>query len=217
VQNLIRRRNASLILSLACLSGLAVGAFAIGGLMLPNSAPLGERIGEMTCLQLAFTSARAMEIISSFPPEAQAAMARLLVPGDVTFAWSYGLILAGLVGLLARRLEGFWFRAGAVAMWLPLVASFLDCVEDVLLLQMVTRTIADPDTVFPAALPFLASTAATVKYLALCILTPAYAIGGIVEGLKTDRSLTALIIYLLLFLAIVNIVMRPLQQLPGCL
>ena len=153
MQKLFRMTRASFFFAAMSLAGLGIGAFAIGRLMLPNSAPLGDRMGEMTCLQLAFTAERASSLIGSFPAEAQAAMRALLVPGDITFAWSYGFILAGLVALLARRLDGAWFRAGAVAMWFPIAASVLDVIEDVFLFKMVSFMIAGAERRLRCRLP----------------------------------------------------------------
>ena len=219
MQALFRMTRASLFFAAMSLAGLGIGALAINRLMLPHSAPLGDPMGELTCLQLAFTSERAASLVGSFSPEAQAAILKLLIPGDVTFAWSYGLILAGLVALLARRLDGAWLRVGAVAMWFPLAASVLDCIEDVILFRMVSFLIAGDGAAasLPAAWALLASTAASLKYIFLCVLTPAYSIGGIVQGLRSDRSVGALTIYALLLFVIISIVARPLQQIPACL
>lgn len=198
------------------LVGVGVFAFAVGVLMLPHSAVLGDRLPELTCLQVAFTPARATAIVSSFTAEQQLAVSRLLVPGDVTFAWGYGLVLAGLVGLLARRLEGRWQTAGAIVMWLPLVASLLDVTEDLFLHAIVATAIEHPAATVEPALPALAGIAATVKYVALAILTPAYSIAGILRGLMVDRRAGALLVYFLLLLACISMVMRPLQQIPDC-
>ena len=200
----------------ASIAGVGVFAFSIGRLMLPHSGPLGERIGEMTCLQLAFTSERAINLIVSFSPEARIAISNLLVPGDLTFAWGYGLILFGLVGLLVLRLEGAWHRIGVYAMWFPLAASLLDSIEDLLLFGIVSSLIENPGAEISAILPLAASTAATIKYIFLCVLTPVYAIGGVTQGLRTDRSIGAFIIYGLLIYAVGSIVIRPLQQVPAC-
>lgn len=198
------------------LAGVGVFAFAVGVLMLPHSAALGDRLPELTCLQVAFTPARATAIVSSFTAEQQLAVSRLLVPGDVTFAWGYGLVLAGLVGLLARRLDGRWQTAGAIVMWLPLVASLLDVTEDLFLHAIVATLIEHPAATVEPALPALAGIAATVKYVALAILTPAYSIAGILRGLMVDRRAGALLVYFLLLLACISMVMRPLQQIPDC-
>jgi hypothetical protein len=198
------------------LTGVAIFTFAISVLMLPHSAALGERMGELTCLQLAFTAERASEIVLSFEPEARAAIAALLVPGDVTFAWSYGFLLAGLIGLLTRRLDGAWFRAGAIAIWFPLAASVLDCVEDIFLLSIVTHLNESPDIVLSPILPVLASAAASIKYLALCVVTPIFSVAGIAQAVRTDRSIGALVLYAFLLLTVVNMIMRPAQQLPAC-
>ncbi len=216
MERLLRFPQGSWIFSAMALSGVCLFAFAVGVLMLPHSVALGDRMDEMTCLQLAFTAERASGIVLSFGPEARAAMAVLLVPGDVTFAWSYGFLLAGLVGLLTRRLDGVWFRAGAIAVWIPLAASALDCVEDVFLFTIVMRLIAAPDVVLSPILPALAGVASVFKYVALCVLTPIFAIAGTVRALGTDRSIGALVLYAILLLTVVNMVMRPAQQIPAC-
>lgn len=204
------------IFSAMALLGVAIFAFAIGVLMLPHSAALGERMGEMTCLQLAFTAERASRIVLSFGPEARAAIAALLVPGDVTFAWGYGFLLTGLVGLLTRRLDGAWFAAGTIAVWFPLAASVLDCIEDVFLLNIVTSVGAAPDVALSPILPALASTAATIKYMALCVLTPMFAVAGTVQAVRTDRSVGAFILYAVVLYAVVSMIVKPAQQLPAC-
>lgn len=213
---LLNFARATWIFAAASVAGAGIFAFSIGQLMLPHSAPLGARIGEMTCLQLVFTSEAATNLILSFSPEAQAAILKLLVPGDLTFAWSYGLILFGLVGLLVLRLNGSWRRIGVYAMWFPLAASLLDSIEDIFLFNVVSAVIDDPGIQVPAILPLLASTAATLKYLFLCVLTPVFAIAGVIHGLRSDRSIGAWIIYVLLIYAVGSIVVRPLQQIPAC-
>ncbi|MDH3510439.1 MAG: hypothetical protein OER85_06230 [Gammaproteobacteria bacterium] len=213
---LLNFARATWIFAAASVAGVGIFAFSIGRLMLPHSAPLGARIGEMTCLQLVFTSEAATNLILSFSPEAQAAMLKLLVPGDLTFAWSYGLILFGLVGLLVLRLNGSWRRIGVYVMWFPLAASLLDSIEDIFLFNIVSAVIDDPGIQVPAILPLLASTAATLKYLFLCLLTPIFAVAGVIQGLRSDRSIGAWIIYVLLIYAVGSIVVRPLQQIPAC-
>ena len=174
-------------------------------------------MGEMTCLQLAFTSERASTLILSFSPEAQAAILRLLVPGDLVFAWSYGLILFGLLGLLILRLNGVWRHIGIYAMWFPLAASLLDSTEDLFLFKIVSLVVDDPGISLPGILPLAASTAATLKYVFLCVLTPVFAVGGVIQGLRSDRSIGAWVICLLLIYAVGSIVLRPLQQIPACI
>jgi len=198
------------------LAGLGVFAFAIGVLMLPHSPALGDRLPEMTCLQIAFTPIRATSIIMSFTYEQQVAMANLLIPGDATFAWGYGLVLAGLVGLLARRFDGAWSRVGAIVMWMPLAASALDVVEDLFLYAVVAQLIANPSGIVTAELPLLAGIAATLKYLALVVVTPVYSIAGILHGLRIDRSVGALLVYFLLLVVCMSMIARPLQQIPPC-
>ena len=217
MRSLLDMPRAWLFFSGLTVAGLAVGAFAISVLMLPHAAVLGERQGEMTCLQVAFTSERASSLINSFEPAAQGAMSRLLVPGDMVFAWSYGLTLAGLVGLLALRLDGGWRRWGAVAFWFPIVAALLDDIEDVFLFQTVQSVINNPDVLMSPMFPAIAGVAAVMKYIALCGLTPAFAIGGVVRGLQIDRRFAALVVYLLLLMMVASLFMRLAPQVPACL
>lgn len=217
MQALLNLPRATRVFVIASLTGLGIGGFAISQLMLPHSVPLGERMGEMTCLQLAFTGERATNLILSFSAEAQAAMLKLLVPGDLTFAWSYGLVLFGLLGLLVLRLNGAWRQVGVYAMWFPLVASVLDSIEDLFLYRIVSLVVEDPGISVPGNLPLAASTAATFKYIFLCVLTPVFAVGGVMQGLRTDRSIGAWVVYVLLIYVAGSIILRPLQQIPGCI
>ncbi len=216
MRTLIRSPRGAWWCAAMAIAGVGVFAFAIGVLMLPHSSTLGDRLPELTCLQVAFTPTRASDIVASFTVEQQSAIANLLIPGDVTFAWGYGLVLAGLVGLLARRVDGQWQRAGAIVMWLPLVASLLDVTEDLFLYRIVAMLIDDPAAPVAPALPLLAGIAATLKYFALAVVTPAYSIAGILRGLVVDRRAGALLVYFLLLLACLSMVTRPLQQIPGC-
>lgn len=217
MRTLLNLPRATWMFAAASLAGLGIGGFAIGRLMLPHSGPLGERIGEMTCLQLAFTSERVTNIILSFSDEAQQAMLSLLVPGDLTFAWSYGLILFGLLGLLVLRLNGSWRHFGVFAIWFPLFASLLDSTEDLFLYKIVSLMIDDPGISLPGFLPLAASTAATLKYIFLCVLTPVFAVGGVIQAVQSDRRIGSWVVYALLIYAVGSIVIRPLQQVPACI
>lgn len=194
------------------LAGVGIFGFATGVLMAPFASVLGDRLPELTCLQVAFTGARFADVFGSFTPEQQAAIAQLLIPGDVVFAWGYGLLLTGLLGLLTLRLPGGWQRAGRVLMWTPLVASALDCIED-LFLHALAVAPAGSD---PGLLPLLAGIAATLKYLNLSVLAPAYGIAGSIKGMTHDRRAGGLVIYLLVVVNALAFVARPLQQIPAC-
>jgi len=203
-------------LSAIALSGIAVFAYAIGALMLPPSELLGDRRTELVCLQLAFTSVRATSLLMTFTLEQQVAIANLLVPGDMVFAWFYGLLLAGLVGLLVRRLDGSWRRVGVFMMWLPLAASLLDVIEDAFLYSIVAQLIENPSIIVMGELPLIAGIAATLKYLVIAVVVPIFSVAGIAQGLRTDRSIGALVVYALLLIVCVSMVMPPLQQIPTC-
>lgn len=194
------------------LAGVGIFGYATGVLMGPFAPVLGHRLPELTCLQVAFTGARFAAVFGSFTTDQQAAIAHLLIPGDVVFAWGYGLLLTGLLGLLTLRLPAAWQPAGRVLRWAPLLASALDCLED---LALHTLAVA-PAGSDPGLLPLLAGIAATLKYLNLSVLAPAYGIAGSIRGLAHDRRIGALVIYLLVVVNSLAFIARPLQQIPAC-
>jgi hypothetical protein len=192
--------------------GVVIFGYATGVLMGPIVPVLGDRLAELTCLQLAFTGARAAEVLGSFSPEQRSAIAQLLIPGDLVFAWGYGFLLTGLLGLLTLRLPASWQRLGNVLKWTPLLASTFDCFEDLSLFRL---------AVVPAGselglVPLLAGIAATLKYLSLSVLAPAYGIAGSIRGLSHDRRIGALVIYALVVLNAVAFVAKPLAEIPAC-
>jgi len=217
MQTLLRMPRAPLTFSLMAVFGVMVFGLAVGVLMQPAVQIIGmERTAELVCLQLAFTPERAAAVVLAFPEEARIAIAQLLVPGDLALAWGYGFLLAGLMGLLAMRLTGEWFRIGAIAMWIPLVATTFDCIENAFLYAIVVPLAANPDAVIAAILPLLAGVVSSIKWIALCVITPAFGFAGIVKGITIDRSWSALIIYILLFLSLLSMVMKPIQDIPAC-
>jgi len=216
MQSLMRMPNAPRLLGLMVLAGFIIFGFATSVLMLEPSQLLGDRLAEMTCLQVAFVPERYASVFLSFSPEARVAIQQLLFPGDIVFAWGYGFLLAGLTGLLALRLPGDWLKYGALIMWAPLLASMLDCIEDIFLYAAAGQLISDPSSSINVAIPLLAGVAATFKYLALSVVTPVYGIAGIMKGLSTDRSFAALLLYVVLGLLLFSMILRPLQQIPPC-
>lgn len=194
------------------LAGVGIFGYATGVLMGPFAPVLGDRLPELTCLQVAFTGARFTEVFASFTPEQQAAITQLLIPGDLVFAWGYGFLLSGLLGLLTLRLPASWQRTGRLLMWTPLLASALDCLEDLCLHALAVA----PAGTDPGLLPLLAGTAATLKYLNLSVLAPAYGLAGSIKGLAHDRRVAALLVYLLVVVNAMAFVARPLQQVPAC-
>ncbi len=217
MQALMRMPNASRLFGLIALTGVGVFTYAVGVLMQPAAQLVGqERISELVCLQLAFTPERATSLVLSFSEEARVGLAQLLIPGDFTMAWGYGLLLAGLTGLLAMRLPGKWMRAGAIFMWAPLLASVLDCIENLFLHAIVSQLVEDPTATVPAILPAMAGVVSTLKWVALCVVTPLYGFAGIYKGITVDRRATSWIVYVLLFLSLSSIVMKPIQDIPAC-
>lgn len=197
---------------LLALAGTGLFGLATGVLMAPDAALLGDRLGELTCLQLAFGAERAAAILGSFDPGQRAAIARLQVPADLVFAAGYGLQFSGLLGLMTLRLPEAWRRAGRWLSFAPLAAASLDGVEDVFLHQLATS--ADPAALGSVALG--ASLAASLKYLLLSGVAPAYGLAGSLRGLAVDRRPGALVIYGLVALTAVAFLARPLQQIPAC-
>jgi hypothetical protein len=68
------------------LLGFGIFGYATGVLMAPAAAVIGDRVGDLTCLQLAFTAERALAVLDTFPPEQRAVIPQLPVPGDIVFA-----------------------------------------------------------------------------------------------------------------------------------
>lgn len=217
MQSLLRAPRASLIFSLMAFAGLGLFIFAIAVLMkAPSEVVAQERTAELVCLQLAFVPARATEVLLNFTAEERTAIAQLLVPGDIGLAWGMGLTLAGLTGLLAIRLPGAWLRAGAVFMWIPLLASTFDSIEDIFLYSVVSQLAVDAAAEIAPTLTVLASIAATIKYIALIGITPAFGIAGIAKGLSVDRRWPSLIVYVLLALAILSIAPSSYLNIAAC-
>jgi hypothetical protein len=217
MQALLKAPRAPLIFSLLFIAGLIIFGLAVGVVMQPAAQAVGaDRLSELVCLQLAFTPERAAAVVLSFPAEARAAMGSLLIPGDFMLAWGYGLQLTGLLGLLVLRLPAQWQRIGALAIWVPLLASLFDCIENVFLYAIVTRLADDPTTVVPAILTIMASSVATLKWIALSVLTPAYGFTAICKGVMTDRRVTSWLVYLLLAATLAGMIIKPIQDIPAC-
>jgi len=217
MQLLLTRPRAPLVFSLLACVGLLIFVLAVGVLMQPAVQLVGmERTAELVCLQLAFTPERAAGVVLSFPESARIGIAQLLVPGDLALAWGYGLLLTGLMALLVMRLPQPWLSIGAIAMWAPLMATVLDCIENAFLYAIVTGLLAAPNVLPAAALTVSAGVISTLKWLALCIVTPAFGFAGIAKGFTVDRSWPALIIYFLLFLVLLSMVLKPIQDIPAC-
>ena len=216
MQELLRLPRAHGLFSLMAGGGVLLFAFAVAVVMAEPAQLIGERPPAMTCLQIAFTPERITQIILSFPAGIRGAIADLLVPGDMVLAWGYGFLLAGLTGLLAMRLPGKWFRVGAIVMWAPLAASTLDCIEDLFLRTAILRLVADPTAEIPLLVPLIAGVAATLKYLGISIVAPAFGFAGVIKGLSCDRSIGAIIVYALVVIVMVSFMLQPLQQIPPC-
>jgi len=217
MHKLLNHPRGGVIFTLMSLVGFLLFGTAVGVLMTPSSEVLGERLGELVCLQVAFTPERALSIVSSFSANEQEAIQNVLIPSDLALAWGYGLFLAGLIGLLTRRLEGQWFRAGAIIIWAPIAASVLDCIEDLFLFDIVSIVLLAPEMQIPWFVPLIAGIAATLKYTALVIITPVFAVAGCVKAFQSNHSIGDLFLYAFLLINVVMFVARPVPQIIGCL
>jgi hypothetical protein len=217
MQALIRMPNAPRLFSAIAVAGVGVFALAIGVLMQPAASIVGQdRLSELVCFQLAFTPERASSVVLAFSEEARVGIAQLLIPGDLALAWGYGLVLVGLMGLLVMRLPDKWLRVGSVLMWAPLLATVLDCMENMFLFSIVTQLVADESAPIAAILPLLAGVVATLKWIALAVVTPVFGFAGIVKGISVDRRATSWIVYVLLFITLLSMVVKPIQDIPSC-
>lgn len=213
---LFRLPQAPALFTGMALAGLGIFILAVGVVMQQPAAVLGERTAELVCLQLAFTPERASELVLSFPQEGREAISQILIPGDFMLAWGYGLVLAGLIGLLSMRLPANWMRAGGIVMWVPLLASTLDCVENVFLYAISTQLAADPGIPVAPMLPLFAGIAALGKWVALSVVTPAFGLAGIVKGISVDRRARSWVLYALLAQALISMLLKPIQDIPAC-
>jgi hypothetical protein len=154
-------------------------------------------------------------VLLGFDDAELAALQQLLVPGDMIFAWGYGLVFFGVLGLLTARLSGRWQRVGAVIMWAPLLASLFDVFEDIGLHSMVT-TVAGGDTGVLPAVAMLTTISASLKYLFLAVVAPAYGIAGSVKALTTDHRLRSIGLYVFVVLVAFSMMQKPFSEIPAC-
>jgi hypothetical protein len=201
-------------LYLMVFAGLLLFALSLSTLMLPYSRIIEENDGkDLTCLHVPFTRARAAAIIDSYNADARAAARALHLPGDMLFPLGYALLYSGLLGLIARRQEGWWRRAGKVAIFFPVAAMVLDWTENFFILRMLAVAGAEGSAAIPAWMPLFGGIAGALKYLLLAGLTPLYGLGAIVHSLVTRRpaltaglALTYLVAALLLLFNLVQVV-----------
>ena len=216
MHQLINSSAFSRICLIAILGGFAIFGFAIGVLMSPPTEIIGmDRLSELTCLQMAGTPDRAVAVLLGFDEAQLAALQQLLVPGDIIFAWGYGLVFFGVLGLLTARLSGRWQRVGAVIMWAPLLASLFDVFEDIGLHRMVT-TVAEGGTGILPAVVLLTTISASLKYLFLAVVAPAYGVAGAVKAFKTDRRLRSIGLYVFVVLVAFSMMQKPFSEIPAC-
>ncbi len=194
-----------------CIFGLATGV-----LMSEPMAVIGmDRLGELTCLQMAGTAERAATILGAFDAAELLALQQLLIPGDMVFAWGYGFLFSGLLGLLTLRLSGAWLAAGKYLMWAPLLASVFDVLEDIGLHELVATFAAQPAELSSAVAAFT-TVSASVKYILLAIIGPVYGVSGSVKAIAVDRRPGSIGLYILVVLLAASMVQKPLLEIPAC-
>jgi len=216
VKDFIGRALFSRFCVAAIFIGLAVFGFAIGVLMTPPTEIVGmDRLSELTCLQMAGTPERALTVLNAFDSNQQRALQQLLVPGDMIFAWGYGLVFAGVLGLLTTRLTGRWLAAGSLLMWAPLCASLFDVFEDIGLYSTVT-TMVSGDGQLSSSVVLFTTVFASVKYLLLAGVGPVYGLAGVTKAAASDRRLRSIGLYLLVVLVAFSMVQKPISEIPAC-
>jgi len=197
--------------------GLAIFVFAIAVLMTPYTNVVGmDQLGALTCLQMAGTPERAVAAIQVYDEKQLEAIKGLLIPGDVTFAWGYGFLYAGLLGLLSLRLNGGWQKAGRIIMCAPLIASLFDVFEDLGLYSVVGQVLAGLSLEINPATTAITFAFASLKYFLLAVVAPVFAFAGTVQAIKTDRRWTSIIVYVLVVIWSVSMVQKPLAEIPAC-
>jgi len=196
--------------------GFGIFGLATGVLMSEPMAVIGmDRLPELTCLQMAGTTDRAITILSAFNKTELLALQDLLIPGDMVFAWGYGFLFTGLLGLLTLRLSGTWLSVGRYLMWAPLLASVFDVLEDIGLNEMVAMFAAEPIE-FYSTVALLTTFFASVKYILLAIVGPMYGISACVKSIASDRRLPSIGLYILLVLLSFSMIQKPLLEIPAC-
>ena len=101
-------------------------------------------------------------------------------------------------------------------MWAPLVATLLDCTENLFLYSISSQLVANPDAILPAVLPLFGSLVASLKWIALSLVTPAFAFAGTVKAISVDRRVTSWIVYVLLTITALSMLAKPIQDIPAC-
>jgi hypothetical protein len=135
--------------------------------------------------ELAFTSERAGEIISSWNPTSLQAVRQSLLL-DYAFMPAYAMAFGGITLLVARaqqrptlRKVGLWLALGCAA------AAVLDALENLMLLLILgTQPI-------PPVAPLIAGTSASIKFLLLLLALLYWLTGGTAGSLAEYAQLTA--------------------------
>jgi len=180
-------------LSAMVLAGLVLFVLSLSLLMIPYSNIIDENKGsDLTCLQIPFTQARAAQIINSYNDESRSAARSLHLPGDLLFPIGYALLYAGLIGLIIRGQEGWWFRLGLVVMLFPFAAMVLDWIENLFILSMLAIATEESVAAIPSWMPAVGGSVGALKYLFLSLLTPLFGISLVIWSLvKRQPELTA--------------------------
>ena len=115
-------------------------------------------------LELAFTAQRFDSIVGQWAEDGTLAVQQRNLWLDLFFPFAYGGLLTGLLGLLALPRSGEPKLRHAILLPLPLVAGFLDWIENGLLIWLLGQSSNHSPT-----LVLLMSTISSIKWLLLLI------------------------------------------------
>jgi len=217
MQALLGNQSATKLLLAFVVAGMVIFGTAIGALMSPYTDIIGmDRLGALTCLQMAGTPERALRFLAEYNATELAAVRGLLIPGDVVFAWGYGLVFSGLLGLLTLRLDGAWRKAGAILMWAPLLASVFDVFEDLGLYNLVSHAIDTTPAELSPTVTLVTTINASIKYFLLAVVGPVYGLLGTFQAVRTHRSAGSWAVYISVVVVAASMAQKPLSEIPAC-
>ncbi|MFW9996269.1 MAG: hypothetical protein ACFFD4_29780 [Candidatus Odinarchaeota archaeon] len=132
---------------------------------------------DIISFEFAMTVERASEILNDWKQSDRLQLEIFSALLDYAYMIAYSFLLAGLVLLLARGVEGRLHKTGLWFVPLPFIAAIFDAVENINLLMMMFSP-----TDFLALNPLIASICATVKFTLIIISIIWVVITAVVAG-----------------------------------